>query len=198
MLISLKWLSISHNELTDIGSLLDLKKLEYLDISYNQLEDINGSFLPSSLKAIVIEGNPFKDRNALNSYLLDRLPNLRFIDGQLLRDSPSYDFKKDEIERPVAKLEESFLEARLKETNRETLLNREQMLPTAKNSTKSLISQSFASDLIETPATEAQEAAEKMRYRFLVEHTLYQTEFEGKFRPFEDRHPQNKFKNIGK
>lgn len=191
MLINLQRLSVSHNELTEIGSLLDLKKLEYLDLSYNSLVDISPSFLPDSLKAVLIEGNPLRDRDSLIRRLLDGLPSLRYIDGQLIRPLSPNELSKDVIERPIIKLDEGFLQARYQESSRENLRNKESMLSTVKNSTKSLIGDSFASDLIETPVTEAQEAAEKMRYRFLMEHTLLKTEFDSKFQPYEDRHPQS-------
>lgn len=189
LLVNLKRLSVSHNELTDTGCLLDLKKLEYLDITYNQITDINGSFLPSSLKAILIGGNPLKDREALIKRLVDRLPNLFYVDGELVRESAQMDLKYDLAEAPVTKVEQSFLNAKFEESSRDTLSIDDPTGAGASNSTRTLISDAFALDLVNTPVTNAQEAAEKMRYSFLIEHSLFKTEFESKFRPFEDRHP---------
>ena len=192
LLINLKRLIMSHNELTEIGNLLDLKRLEYLDVSFNRLTDLKAAFLPSSLKAVLVDGNPLADPKSTDTYLTDRLPNLQFVDGRLVRQQSPGAFKDDDIEKPISKVDQSFLKARFEESSTSTLVGRQELLQSARNSTKTLISDSFALDFIETPAIDAQEAAEKMRYRFLLEHTFLKTEFESKIKPFEDRHPQSK------
>lgn len=197
LLINLKRLVISHNKLEEITNLLDLKKLEYLDLSFNMLVDFNASLLPSSLKSILIEGNPLKDRRAFIEYLLDRLPYLTFIDGIRVREIPRKDFKPDQLEKPLARIEDKLLSAKFEESTRETLKDRELLLASAKNSTKDIIGQSFAASQIDTPMTTAKEAADNMRYKFLLEHTVFKTNFEDRLKPFEDRHPNHKYDFMG-
>eukprot|EP00899_Mesostigma_viride_P010204 jgi/Mesvir1/19185/Mv11507-RA.1 len=79
---SLRFLTISHNQLTSLeGVLVTLPHLKFLDLSHNRIFTALAADLPPSLAFLRLEGNPCCDRHGYPESLVVGLPGLLELDG---------------------------------------------------------------------------------------------------------------------
>jgi hypothetical protein len=192
MLINLKRLLISHNLLTSIGCLLDLVSLEHLDVSFNLLEDVNPSFLPHSLRTLVLTGNPLTKEDVLKKQISERLPSLEYIDSTFLKEKAYKRLDESSIETYESRLDSLFAKCRVPTVlkNAEPIDKRNSQVKN--NATMNLIKEGFDWEPSRAPTQQATESANKLRTDYLVEHNLAKLTFDANLQAFKNRYELRK------
>lgn len=92
---TLRFLTLANNQITKVQGLSMLRKLGFLDMTDNLIESFDVDQLPKGLVFVAFDGNKCAKEEHYKKNLIESLPNLKSIDGDLLFDDMSDDDDDD-------------------------------------------------------------------------------------------------------